>query len=104
MSDGGKESLPENPSQDSILKKNNRYKREIRRLRNTASFQLGLHLTTAVRRPWRLLLLPISFPLFALNLGFQKLGKKPNKSSAKIDSIEDGKSNNSIVLFPTNGV
>lgn len=104
MSDGGKESFPDNPSEDSILKKNNRYKREIRRLRNTASFQLGLHLTTAVRRPWRLLLLPISFPLFALNVGFQKLGRKPNKSSAKIDLIDDGESNNSIVLFPTNGV
>ena len=40
----------------SLKRRYSRNQRELRRLRNTVSFQLGLHLTTAVRRPWRLLI------------------------------------------------
>ena len=63
-------------SHDALKRKWARSQREIRRLRNTVSFQLGLHLTTALRRPWRLLGLPITFPLLALKLGLQRLGSE----------------------------
>ena len=63
-------------SYDALKRKYSRNQLEIRRLRNTVSFQLGIHLTTAVRQPWRLLGLPITFPLLALKLGLQRLGKQ----------------------------
>ena len=63
-------SITPGPSKQSLRKKVKRLEREQRRLRNTVSFQLGIHLTTAVKRPWRLLALPISFPLLALKLGY----------------------------------
>ena len=53
-------------SYQALIRKYNRNQREIRRLRSTVSFQLGLHLTTAVRQPWRLLTLP-DFLSFAVH-------------------------------------
>lgn len=92
------------PSKKSLHKKVKRLERENRRLRSTVSFQLGLHLTTAVRRPWRLIVLPISFPLLTLKLGLQRLGKRPLELSEPVETVEAGERKHSIVLFPTNGV
>jgi UDP-N-acetylglucosamine--N-acetylmuramyl-(pentapeptide) pyrophosphoryl-undecaprenol N-acetylglucosamine transferase len=88
----------------SLKRRYSRNQRELRRLRNTVSFQLGLHLTTAVRRPWRLLILPISFPLLVIKLGMQRLGKRPVQLLEELESVAVHQRNNSIVLFPTNGV
>jgi len=79
-------------------------KRENRRLRNSVSFQFGLHLTNAVRKPWRLFLLPLSFPLLCIRLGMTRLGKtKSPTRGLKLDhEVQPRK--NAIVLFPTNGV
>ena len=84
--------------------RNARNEREIRRLRNSVSFQLGLHLTNAVRQPWRLPFLPLTFPLHAFRLGLQRLGKRPVALTEGIESTGDGERNHCIVLFPTNGV
>ena len=65
-----------------IVNRNERNEREIRRLRNSVSFQLGLHLTKAVRQPWRLLLLPISFPIFALQLGLRRIGRATSETAS----------------------
>lgn len=103
----GSEGQPEDTvehSYQSLKRRYSRNQREIRRLRNTVSFQLGIHLTGAVRRPWRLLILPISFPLLALKLGMQRIGKTPVQLVGELDSVENYQRNNSIVLFPTNGV
>ena len=91
-------------SHQALIRKYNRNQRELRRLRNTVSFQLGLHLTTAIRRPWRLLILPLSFPIFALRLGLQRLGRKPFPQLGEFEESVHEKREHCIVLFPTNGV
>lgn len=92
------------PSEESLRKKVKRLEREQRRLRNTVSFQLGFHLTRAVRRPWRLFALPITFPLLAFKLGLQRLGKRPLMLSDSVVVEDFAERKHSIVLFPTNGV
>ena len=92
------------PSEGSLVKKLKRLEREQRRLRNTVSFQLGLHLTTAVKQPWRLIALPISFPLLAFRLGLERLGKRPAVNSNSVAADGPFERNHCIVLFPTNGV
>ena len=104
-SSSGKSSLsPAHQSYDSLKQKHARNKREIRRLRESASFQLGVHLTGAVQRPWRLLILPITFPMLVLKIGLKRLGHRPHESSISIGSHDHEERSNCIVLFPTNGV
>ena len=87
------------------LKKSNRRKeREIRRLKGTVSFQIGVHITDSFRSLWRIPFLPFSLPFLALRLGLQRLGRKPNASSLEIDLINETDRKHCIVLFPTNGV
>ncbi len=98
------DSVELNHSMKLIRKENERNKREIRRLRSSVSFQLGLHLTQAVRKPWRLFVLPISFPWVALNLGLKKIGKKSNSFHGELSREKEQTRKNCIVFFPTNGV
>ena len=79
-------------------------KRENRRLRTSVSFQLGLHITDAVRKPWKLLLLPLTFPLLCLQMGMTRLGKKSASTEGFELDYEVQPRKNAIVLFPTNGV
>jgi spore coat polysaccharide biosynthesis predicted glycosyltransferase SpsG len=81
-----------------------RKEREVKRLRSSASFQLGIHLTSVIRRPWRLLILPVSFPILILKLGLQRLGRRPITPSNAIEQGDEPERNHCIVLFPTNGV
>jgi len=95
------------------------------RLRSSASLRLGVHLTSALRDPRRLPFLPATFPLLALRLGLEALGRLPPEQGKTPvptgagapagDEPERGPSrpggegppapaNHSIVLFPTNGV
>jgi UDP-N-acetylglucosamine--N-acetylmuramyl-(pentapeptide) pyrophosphoryl-undecaprenol N-acetylglucosamine transferase len=86
------------------LSRNRQSEREIRRLRNSVSFQLGLHLTSSIRRPWKLFFLPFSFPLLAFSLGLRKIGRKPAGNENSIIKSDVSSRRHSIVLFPTNGV
>ena len=78
-------------------------KRELHRIRSSLSFRLGLHLTKAIRRPWRLLVLPLTLPYVMFILGLEMLGLRPVPTA---DSIieQESKPRNCIVFFPTNGV
>ena len=89
---------------DSLKKKHSRSQREVRRLRASVSFQLGLHITTAARQIWRLPFLPISLPLLAVKLGLQRLGHRPIEDSLSIEQSVHIEREHCIVLFPTNGV
>ena len=92
------------PSKRSMEKKVERLERETRRLRNSISFQLGVHLTSAVRKPWRMLALPLTFPYLALRLGAQRLGRRPSNMRSPLKVHEMSERHHCIVLFPTNGV
>jgi len=87
-----------------IIRKISSLKRENRRLRNSIPFQLGLHLTDAVQKPWRIIFLPLTFPMLCIKLGLKRLGKISASTSGFITDYEPKPRTNSIVLFPTNGV
>ena len=54
------EDFEENDNLEEVrrIRKISSLKRENRRLRNSVSFQIGLHLTNAVRKPWKIIVLP----------------------------------------------
>ena len=81
-----------------------RLKREVRRLRNTASFRIGLHLTNTVRNPLLLIILPITFPLYCIYLGLERLGKFARPKHYEEGEMDDFEPKDCAVLFPTNGV
>ena len=86
------------------IRKISSLKRENRRLRHSVSFQLGLHLTDSIRKPWKLLFLPLTFPILSFNLGLQRLGRSSaSKSNFMVDREIEPRTD-CIVLFPTNGV
>ena len=55
------EDFEENDNLEEVrrIRKISSLKRENRRLRNSVSFQIGLHLTNAVRKPWKIIVLPV---------------------------------------------
>jgi len=79
-------------------------KRDNRRLRNSVSFQVGLHLTNSFRKPWKLLFLPFTFTYLCFSLGLERLGRAASSKSGFFNEREIEPRTNSIVLFPTNGV
>ena len=89
---------------DRMVSRNSRNERELRRLRSSISFQLGVHITNSMRRPWRLPFLLITFPLLICRLGLQRLGRKPSSATGEINVGKQLTRKHSIVLFPTNGV
>lgn len=86
------------------LMKEGFFKRENRRLRNSASFRLGVLFTRALRRPWLLLWIPFSLPYLVYCLGMERLGKRPMPYDHREDEIDEKTPKDCIVLFPTNGV
>ena len=87
----------------SLSKEVERLRRDRERLRSSVSFRLGRHLTRAVQQPWRLIALPVTFPLAALNLGRERLGRRSAASRALEAPLLQPR-RHCIVLFPTNGV
>ena len=79
-----------------------RSKRELRRVKSSVSFRIGVHLTTSVRKPWRLLILPFTFPLLIFRMGLERLGRVEHPVVDEEETIIQPR--NSVVLFPTNGV
>jgi UDP-N-acetylglucosamine--N-acetylmuramyl-(pentapeptide) pyrophosphoryl-undecaprenol N-acetylglucosamine transferase len=77
--------------------------RELNRIRLSISFRLGLHLTKAIRHPWRLLFLPFSILYLMFIFGLEMLGLRPSPVSGSIIE-QDSAPRNCIVFFPTNGV
>ena len=78
-------------------------RRELWRVRNSASFRLGNHLIEAARNPIRLVILPFTLPVVLWSLGMEMLGRRPRPMSDAMIQLKGGPSN-TVVLFPTNGV
>ena len=82
-----------------------RLEREITRIRSSPSLRLGVHITKAMRQPWRAPFLPITLPWLMLTIGLEMLGHRPAVSPDRIESTEvEYAPNNTVVMFPTNGV
>ena len=88
-----------------------RLERQITRMRSSPSFRLGVHITEAMRQPWRAPFLPITLPWQMLMIGFEMLGRRPvttiegamlNDQNEVADTLFPP--NNTVVMFPTNGV
>jgi len=77
--------------------------RELRRIRVSASFRIGVHIVTAIKKPWRLILLPITLPWMMLQIGLERIGKKHQLQLGEDLEIDRG-NRNCVVFFPTNGV
>ena len=78
--------------------------REMRRIRNSASFRAGRILVSSIVRPWLLIFLPIRLLYLGYCLGMERLGKRTSPYVSKeyeniVQTPED-----CVVFFPTNGV
>jgi len=80
------------------------HQREIRRLRNSVSFRLGVLITDVVKRPWMLLILPLAVIHLFYCVGMERLGKRPPPNQSGGRESEKSSRKDCIVLFPTNGV
>lgn len=100
----------DNSIDDTILDRNQqkmafeRSKRELRRIKSSVSFRIGVHLTTSIRKPWMLLVLPFTFPLLIFRMGLERLGRVELPFADGGEGADDIVPRNCIVLFPTNGV
>lgn len=78
--------------------------REMRRIRNSASFRAGRILVSSIVRPWLLIFLPIRLLYLGYCLGMERLGKRTSpyvsKEYENIEQIPE----DCVVFFPTNGV
>ena len=86
------------------IKQTERFERELSRLKNSVTYRLGEHLTASIRKPWKLIFLPLTFPYHVFLLGLEKLGLKAPPIGLLEDSTTGAKSENCVLLFPTNGV
>ena len=78
--------------------------REMRRIRNSASFRAGRILVSSIVRPWLLIFLPIRLLYLGYCLGMERLGKlTPPYVSKEYENIEQTPQD-CVVFFPTNGV
>ena len=80
-----------------------KYKRELRRTRNSASYRIGNSIINSMVKPWKLIFLPFKIIQISWELASERLGIKNPPSH---DSIIENKNVNkkSIIVFPTNGV
>jgi len=82
-----------------------RLEREIERIRSSPSLRLGAHITNAMRQPWRAPFLIITLPWQMLMIGLEMLGRRPAITVGSSESQEvEYNPNNTVVMFPTNGV
>ena len=80
-----------------------KYRREVVRIRKSSSFRIGTHLIRSIEQPWRFPLLLFSLPWLVFSICLERIGRKPLPVE-ETDSIGSGDTRKSIVMFPTNGV
>ena len=89
-----------------IRLKENKYRRENRRLRNSFSFRVGVLVSQTFQKPWKIFVLPFSFINLAWSVGNERLGRRslPYPDADECVESPTQPQSNCIVLFPTNGV
>ena len=80
-----------------------KYKRELRRTRNSASFRMGNTIISNLIKPWKIILLPFKLITLSWSLVAERLGykKAPYYNYSLDNNLEK---RDCVVLFPTNGV
>ena len=78
--------------------------REMRRIRNSASFRAGRILVSSIVRPWLLVFLPIRLLYLGYCLGMERLGKRTSPYVSKEYENIEQTPQDCVVFFPTNGV
>ena len=78
--------------------------REMRRIRNSASFRAGRILVSSIVRPWLLIFLPIRLLYLGYCLGMERLGKRTSPYVSKEYENIEQTPQDCVVFFPTNGV
>jgi len=93
-------------NEHSMVVKEDKYRRENRRLRNSLSFRTGTLLINSFKRPWMLLILPFTLMFLGWQYGNERLGRRsvPYPDSSLDGGGTKGPLRDCIVLFPTNGV
>ena len=83
-----------------------RLERRIDRLEKSVSIRLGSHIVKAMRHPWRAPFLIVTLPWLMIRCGLEMLGKAPPPASAnKAGNTQTNEPvNNTVIMFPTNGV
>lgn len=76
--------------------------RATEKILSSMSYRLGKLIVDSIRKPWRLILLPISMTTLLISYGKEKMGYSKFKSMGESTRIVA--SRECIVLFPTNGV
>ncbi|MAO69669.1 MAG: hypothetical protein CL983_01135 [Euryarchaeota archaeon] len=89
------------PSRESMEIK--KYKRELRRTRNSASFRIGNTIISRLMKPWKIITIPFALIGLSWRLVGERLGKiKAPYTDYSLDTnLEKRKA---VVFFPTNGV
>ena len=92
-----------------MVKKNSsreqRLERDLHRIRISPSFRVGVHITNAIKRPWRAIVLPISLPWVMFTIGLELIGLKEQPKALALNSVgKEALNTHKIVMFPTNGV
>jgi len=88
---------------DESVSKTARLERELNRLRSSPSLRLGIHITDAMRKPWRAPFLLVTLPFMMLKIGLEMLGRLPAPTVEALPNLESAMTN-TVVMFPTNGV
>ena len=81
-----------------------RLERELSRIRTSPSLRLGAHITNAMRYPWRAPFLLITLPWMMLSIGLEMLGRRPTPKGDFNVPSQIYEPNNTVLMFPTNGV
>lgn len=88
---------------DESTSKTARLERELNRLRSSPSLRLGIHITDAMRKPWRAPFLLVTLPFMMFKIGLEMLGRLPAPTVQALPHSESSVTN-TVVMFPTNGV
>ncbi len=100
--DSDEETKLDEASIQNLLLRENKHYRELRRIRGSLAFRIGITIVEAFKFPPKLLLLPFMLIYVCFDWGLERIGKKRYNSENIITNLAQNR--NCVVMFPTNGV